>query len=499
MEEKESNQEKLKSIKNSKQGLDGLKFKSFFTQQQSIPEPQTKTTDHQNSSSIDPTHSTTNQSRESNMSKEELKYMINKLRLEGYEVNQMNQRKETYASAVLQSNGGSGTCNKNIFFSSNGDQLNLKNDRKRKNIPKKQLNKSYDNLNFHTLLVKNIDDKAKYLNPFKLKNDIKKMFPKSVNADLLPYGDIRVFFNSINDRMEAKTTKLKDLFGEKAIVEETKFSLYKIVLHSIPNYINEQDLKNYFDSETISFKEIKIKPLKNNEYFGTAFVSLNDKKNFDDLTAKGFISVSNRRFKISKYINRKVVQCFKCQKYGHTAHICYNNEVKCRFCSKNHESKNCDQKNNLKCANCNENHKSSAFNCKVRQKYILQKNKWLINNKEKIKSLNIDKEVITKAKKIYGLPKNRKPATNNQNPVREKIVVINDKNNKNDNKIQKDNNKKVIKKSSKIPNTKSKVDWETILEEKINKIFNEKIEKLLDKIFNKYLKTIDFSNLKTLC
>merc|ERR1711916_189406 len=60
---KESNQEKLKSIKNSNQGLDGLKFKSFFTQHQSILEPQTKTTDHQNSSSIDPTHSTTDQSR----------------------------------------------------------------------------------------------------------------------------------------------------------------------------------------------------------------------------------------------------------------------------------------------------------------------------------------------------------------------------------------------------------------------------------------------------
>ena len=239
----------------------------------------------------------------------------------------------------------------------------------------------------------------KYLNPFTLSTDVKKVFPKSINADILPYGDIRVFFDSINDRMESKTLNVKPVFGNEAIIEESRTSIFKIVIHSVPNYIDEKDLKNYFENKTINIKDIKKRPLKNNDYFSTYFVSLDSKQQFDELTTKGYFVVSNRRFKVSKYVNKNVIQCYKCQKYGHTANICYNNTIRCRFCSKEHESKNCDQKGNLKCANCGENHKSSAYNCKVRQTHIIQKNKWLLNNTPDVKNLNIETSVIKEAKK----------------------------------------------------------------------------------------------------
>merc|ERR1711991_901574 len=363
--------------------------------------------------------------------------------------------------------------------------------RKRKNIPKSTLNKNYDNLNFYTLIIKKISDKFSYLNPFKLSNDVKSVFLKSVNADLLPYGDIRVFFDNINDRMEAKGVKnLKNVFGEEAILEETKFSIFKIVIHSIPLYIKEEDFKEYFDKQAIGYKEIKIKPLKNNENYGTCFVSLTSKQTFDEFIKKGQLNISNRRFKISRYVNRNVVQCYKCQKYGHTANICFNKEVKCRFCAKNHESKNCDQKNNLKCANCNLNHKSSAYNCKVRQNFIIKKNKWLITEKQDYKTLNLEKTVIQEAKKKYStIVKKPEP--------KKEVKKVNEKDIKPIQKKQKDNkNSKVIKKPVKIKKDK---DWEKIIEEKINKIFNEKLEKILDQIFQKYMKTIDFSNLKQSC
>ena len=296
--------------------------------------------------------------------------------------------------------GGQVLVIKTFFFSKDQGPLESSNNRKRKNKPKYVINKNYDNKNFHILLIQKIEDKFKYLNPFTLSNDVKKVLPKSINADILPYGDIRVFFENINDRMESKILDVKPVFGKEATIVEPKGSIFKIVIHSIPRYIKENDLKNYFEGNSIITKEIIIKPLKNNDHFGTGFVSLDNKAQYDEITKKGYFIVSNRTFKVSKYVNKKVVQCYRCQKYGHTAAICYNKDVKCRFCSKNHESKNCDQKNNLKCANCGENHKSSAYNCKIRQGHIIQKNKWLLKNTPDLTNLNIENSVIKEAKKM---------------------------------------------------------------------------------------------------
>ena len=74
---------------------------------------------------------------------------------------------------------------------------------------------------------------------------------------------------------------------------------------------------------------------------------------------------------VSKFINRKVIQCYICQKFGHTAQICASKTTVCRFCSGNHISKECDAKDKVKCANCGKNHKSNSFSClkKTRKNY----------------------------------------------------------------------------------------------------------------------------------
>ena len=59
---------------------------------------------------------------------------------------------------------------------------------------------------------------------------------------------------------------------------------------------------------------------------------------------------------------RTVLQCFKCQKVGHTHFNC-KNETVCLKCSRNHSVKECDINNKTKCSNCGGDHVACARKC----------------------------------------------------------------------------------------------------------------------------------------
>jgi len=62
-------------------------------------------------------------------------------------------------------------------------------------------------------------------------------------------------------------------------------------------------------------------------------------------------------------LNHSVSQCFKCQKYGHTAKNCREEQSTCRNCAENHDSRSCKVKDNFKCCNCKGMHKASSDGC----------------------------------------------------------------------------------------------------------------------------------------
>ena len=84
--------------------------------------------------------------------------------------------------------------------------------------------------------------------------------------------------------------------------------------------------------------------------------------------------------------NRRVIQCFKCQKYGHIQKDCHANQPICLRCAGKHSSAECHLKNNqvttnkdmYKCANCLGNHSSTSPACQIRLK-----NKEILNVAEK--------------------------------------------------------------------------------------------------------------------
>ncbi len=79
----------------------------------------------------------------------------------------------------------------------------------------------------------------------------------------------------------------------------------------------------------------------------------------------------------------------------------------------------------------------------------------------------------------------------NEKIVAEKPAIV-----KKPTKIIKKDNKKVNRVKA---HPKKDLDWDKLIEDKINKILSEKLEDVIEKIFAKYIKTKDNSNLNLSC
>ena len=79
----------------------------------------------------------------------------------------------------------------------------------------------------------------------------------------------------------------------------------------------------------------------------------------------GFISYPVRKYDFPP------LQCFKCQRFGHTADGC-NSKMRCLVCSGPHHFKDC-QNGTIKCANCGGPHKANSRECGRAPRRVEQK------------------------------------------------------------------------------------------------------------------------------
>ena len=72
-----------------------------------------------------------------------------------------------------------------------------------------------------------------------------------------------------------------------------------------------------------------------------------------------------------EYRPPKVVQCFKCLKFGHISAWCKSKHEYCSICSQEgHNHKNCTNRENEKCKNCNGSHAAVSRYCPVKQEKL---------------------------------------------------------------------------------------------------------------------------------
>ena len=74
---------------------------------------------------------------------------------------------------------------------------------------------------------------------------------------------------------------------------------------------------------------------------------------------------------VIEYRTPKVVQCFKCLKFGHTSACCKSRHEYCSIYSQEgHNHKNCTNREIEKCKNCNGSHAAVSRYCPVKQEKL---------------------------------------------------------------------------------------------------------------------------------
>ena len=88
------------------------------------------------------------------------------------------------------------------------------------------------------------------------------------------------------------------------------------------------------------------------------------------------VGIGDVHYKVEKLIERpKIMQCYKCYKFGHPSHQCYGKEV-CGNCSNEaHNFKDCLVKDpsRFKCVNCNGAHAATSHSCPIYKQRMEQK------------------------------------------------------------------------------------------------------------------------------
>lgn len=248
------------------------------------------------------------------------------------------------------------------------------------------------NLDF-AISIKNVENPDKFRNPIILEKAINKIFKNANNAYVLKFGDIRIWFNNIQDTENSLTVDTKKVFGKFSCVRRANYNQTKIVVYGLPKNINESEIEEYLKNGNIHCDEIRlVERLNAPSKFKTAFISMPNKEKREEILKRGKIRIGICFFPTKKYEPKSIIQCHRCQSFGHIARICPSKVEVCGFCANNHLTKSCNNIENTKCINCGKNEPSFHKNCekkKPEKRIKIKINK--TNKTKKIEEKNFEK------------------------------------------------------------------------------------------------------------
>ncbi len=160
----------------------------------------------------------------------------------------------------------------------------------------------------------------------------------------------------------------KDEIWFDRIVHDVEMSKYN---NSMNEFHKEMKMYNELTFARESIWLIRVEKRKNKTH---TFVKINLKfKNDVDKAIKKKLIVNEKALQITEFLNNRINQCHKCQRFEHLINTCRETNAKCRLCAKNHDikmhmclicksTKSCSHISS-KCVNCDKAHAANNSNC----------------------------------------------------------------------------------------------------------------------------------------
>ena len=139
----------------------------------------------------------------------------------------------------------------------------------------------------------------------------------------------------------------------------------EVTILNLPVCISKREIQEQLQKRFINPKDIfRFNKKGSTEPSRNVKVTLGSKQEKDHLLSHGF-GIYHQNFKVVE--NKplpQVLQCFKCQKFGHNFFECKELESTCIRCGGSHRHTSCtSQKDQAKCANCSGNHAANYKGC----------------------------------------------------------------------------------------------------------------------------------------
>ena len=198
----------------------------------------------------------------------------------------------------------------------------------------------------------------------KLQYEIKALNSNQVRVQPKSSEHYRIIIKALSEKhTEFHTYKLKEERG------------YKVVLRNMHHSISTVDIKAEIEKLNHKVTNIwNITHQKTKQPLPMFFVELKPAPNNKDIFNVEYLQQCKIKFEPPRQ-KREIVQCAKCQRYGHTKNYCYQ-KPRCVKCAGDHLTEHCQRKErscDVKCVLCSGNHPANYKGCTV-YKQLQQQN-----------------------------------------------------------------------------------------------------------------------------
>lgn len=212
--------------------------------------------------------------------------------------------------------------------------------------------------------------------------DMRQMIETSITKEEYTYKTVRGKQTIINTNTIEAHKKVLQTIREANLIHHTFPSREERSFRVVLKGIHPTDLDENFLTEELKThghivkKVVGMKNKKTNKPLPIHFVNLelkNNNKNIYDVKYLHNVRINFEPVKNRVKREDRIVQCFRCQKFGHTKNYCYH-PPRCVKCGQDHLTADCQKGNETpaSCALCLEDHPANYKGCKVRQE-ILQR------------------------------------------------------------------------------------------------------------------------------